>query len=295
MLNNSSKAKSHFIDKKSAFSLMEISIVVIIIGIIISGITQSSLMVKSSRLQTARSLTQNSPVIDMDNLVVWYETSLENSFIKNEGQDGSSISVWYDNNPQALVKNNAIQATPGSQPKYIANVFNGAIPAIRLDGVDDFLLFNIDDIIGSAYSIFVVEQRRSIGLNLFIGGTSANAGGNLLLGYWNDALIYFSHYEQAISLATSNYTTPKTIIHSFLFSQSLGKQYWLNGGGTPDSYNASFTNSIYQLPGLSIGRAFTSYFNGDIAEVIVFNRALKNSERQLIETYLGKKYNITIS
>ena len=33
-----------------------------------------------------------------------------------------------------------------------------------------------------------------------------------------------------------------------------------------------------------------SYFSGDIAEVLVYNRALTNVERQAVEVYLAKKY-----
>jgi hypothetical protein len=36
-------------------------------------------------------------------------------------------------------------------------------------------------------------------------------------------------------------------------------------------------------------------YNGEMAEIILFNRALKNEERQSIEDYLSRKYSIKIS
>lgn len=48
--------------KKSAFSLIELSIVILIVGILIAGVTQSSRMVGKSRIKTAKTLTQSSPV-----------------------------------------------------------------------------------------------------------------------------------------------------------------------------------------------------------------------------------------
>ena len=47
--------------------------------------------------------------------------------------------------------------------------------------------------------------------------------------------------------------------------------------------------------GAALGRYVSSYFNGDIGEVIIFTRALRNDERMAIENYLSKKYDIKIS
>jgi hypothetical protein len=36
-------------------------------------------------------------------------------------------------------------------------------------------------------------------------------------------------------------------------------------------------------------------YEGNIAEIIIFNRALTTEERRSIESYLGKKYNLTLN
>jgi hypothetical protein len=41
--------------------------------------------------------------------------------------------------------------------------------------------------------------------------------------------------------------------------------------------------------------AVSGGFGGNIAELIIFNRALKNEERQAVEDYLGKKWQIKIA
>lgn len=46
-----------------AFSLVELSIVVLVIGILIAGITQATSMVRKYQLQTAKNITINSPVV----------------------------------------------------------------------------------------------------------------------------------------------------------------------------------------------------------------------------------------
>ncbi len=42
------------------------------------------------------------------------------------------------------------------------------------------------------------------------------------------------------------------------------------------------------------GQNCQNYYNGQISEIIIFNRLLKNSEREAVEKYLSQKYNIPI-
>jgi len=48
--------------KNTGFSLIELSIVILIIGILVSGVTQSSRLIRQIRIQSARNLTVNSPI-----------------------------------------------------------------------------------------------------------------------------------------------------------------------------------------------------------------------------------------
>jgi prepilin-type N-terminal cleavage/methylation domain-containing protein len=126
--------------KNSAFSLIEISIVILVIGILIAGITQSSRLVKESGLMSARSLTQSSPVSGIKDLMSWHETSLKTSFDSNAQIDGSTISTWYDNGKQSTTQNNAIQiGVDDLKPLFKEYIFDGAIPAVRFDGSNDYL------------------------------------------------------------------------------------------------------------------------------------------------------------
>ena len=48
--------------------------------------------------------------------------------------------------------------------------------------------------------------------------------------------------------------------------------------------------------GPRIANCFTiNYYKGDIAEIIMFNRALSEKDRQSVESYLSKKWSIRIS
>ena len=55
-----------------AFSLFEMSIVIIIVSLTIAGITLSTRLIGKSTLAKAQLLTKNSPVKDIENLLFWF-------------------------------------------------------------------------------------------------------------------------------------------------------------------------------------------------------------------------------
>ena len=301
--------KKHSQTPSSAFSLIEISIVILIIGILVAGVTQSSKLIKYSRLNSARSLTQSSPVAGISDLMLWYETSLESSFLDAEQTDGSTISTWYDNSPQSTVKNNASldngdggTACAGN-PKFYESVFNGGIPAIRFDGVNDCLRFSGADLVGTNYTIFVVEQRRGSPGRFFFGGTTTGTtNANFHFGYALQTYVRLGHYNVNLDYTSiPSYSSPTPRIHTGRLQAGSSRDYWLNGGTTADATNstASYTSVLVSNAGSALGRnvgpSSTMYFNGDLAEIIIYTRALKTEERQAVEDYLSKKYAITIS
>lgn len=281
---------------RTAFSLVEISVVLAIITAIVVGVIKSQAMFLKARLSTAQTITQNSSVKDIADLAIWYETTLESSFLFSEQVDGGAISVWQDNSSNAASKNNATQASTSSKPKFYEKVFNDSLPAIRFDGVNDFLTFDASPIIGSSYTIFVVEQRRaSTSQMMFLGGDSAAANGNLELGYRSDTAITQAHSSGVFNdFTVAAYSSPTPRIHTFWFNVAAGQKYWINGGSAADDASSGFNSALTSYSGSAIGRYLTHYFNGDIAEIIIFTRALQTNERQVVETYLSQKYNLTI-
>ena len=79
--------KYKFMKKKQAFSLIELSIVILIIGILVAGVTQSSRLVNQFRINSLRQLVVNSPVNSIKDLSLWLETTQTESFIESEAVD----------------------------------------------------------------------------------------------------------------------------------------------------------------------------------------------------------------
>ncbi len=114
-----------------AFSLIELSIVILVIGVLIAGVMEGKSLVQKSSLNSARALTKSSPVSGIKDLLLWYETSLAESFTYSQATDGATITTWYDVNPQSTSKINATNYN--GTTKFKENIF-GAIPAVYFSG-----------------------------------------------------------------------------------------------------------------------------------------------------------------
>ena len=123
------------------FSLIELSIVILIIGILVAGVTQSSRLINQMRLVSTRSITQGSGITSIQGLVAWWDCCDEKTFLENEASNNSLISTWNDLNPTSTSKINLNQNIATSQPTYISSSINN-LPSLRFDGSDRFITNN---------------------------------------------------------------------------------------------------------------------------------------------------------
>ncbi len=286
---------------RTAFSLIELSIVILIIGIIIAGVTQSSILVKKFRLSTARTLTNSAPMASMNDVIMWVEATSEESFIDIEEENGNTLSIWYDINPTKNTKNNPAQSDATYKPIYKENCIN-SLPCVNFS---DAKYFDFDgtQIVGTGYSIFIVERRLSgASGNYFIGSEGNDYNSALILGYGDNNTLTFAQYANDFSYGSiASYSTPIARIHAFISKKGVSKKYYLNGaektltvGGGADQTVALVAN-----PNAHIGRALIwssggSSYTGDIAEIIIFANSVSHQERTDIESYLSKKWGVKL-
>jgi hypothetical protein len=272
--------------------------VILVISAIVVGVSSTKLMIKKARLANAQSLTQDSIVKTLSNdLVAWYETSMESSFIKSEiKKDAGSISKWKDNNINAVKKNDATMTTATNQPKLYQNAFYDSIPGLRFDGADDYLNFDLSKIVNSNYVVFIVEKRNDLLANYIIAGNNFVNNNAIHLGYNGSSPqnIRFSHFGSGndADFSASPFKANDPAIHTFNFNASFGKRYSKNGTIIGTFAQTSPLNSNNSV---TIGKFGSGYYNGDLAEIIIFKRSLKTEEIKAIENYLGSKYGISVS
>ncbi len=231
---------------KRAFSLIELSIVILIIGILVAGVTQSSRLVSEMRLSSAKRLTQSSPISSMKGLLLWLETASDNSFDNNAG-DGDQITNWYDLNPLSNTKYTLNQSTASSRPTYVKSG-TGGIPSLKFNTskfqIDNFPFNN------PSYSIFVVFNSgvvSSSGMDILSFSSASNHGILIEIQPPSGAYLGLNRRLRALhrspvgsSTENDNYTNASNIIEDnkdYIFS------YIRNYNATPTSTTTSTSAS----------------------------------------------------
>jgi prepilin-type N-terminal cleavage/methylation domain-containing protein len=295
-----------------AFSLIELSIVILIVGILIAGVTSASRLVNKMSLTSIQNQTRSSPVASIKDLVVWYETSLDESFIDSERSEGSKISSWNDINPQSSYKIPSFQTNDTYKPLYKENTMNG-LATLYFDGWDDHLFSNGVGMMRNGLSIFWVAKRNGIvnrengtGMSGSLTGMSDTGSedayniGSSQFFFENNQGFYqtigaFSggYYTAQVNQASPYVGTP--FIASVFFNGATCKLYMNNTLGTPYNVNVQFNINRLFLGSRYIRGSPMLFFWGNYAELIIFNRGLNDEERNAIMSYLSKKYAIKIS
>ncbi|HEY3416936.1 MAG TPA: hypothetical protein VGM23_08650, partial [Armatimonadota bacterium] len=215
-------------------------------------------------------------------------------------RDGAPVAAWPDS---SAGNHPALQTNAERQPKWIANGLNGK-PVVRFDG--DYL----DTISGAAlppaHTIFAVVNDNSATDNgpfLWFEndnntpgnlsddpagpafGTSVNGGRLRLRNYpgFQDRDLPFAKGTPAV------YT---------LLAETSGVTGYANGRSLKFNLQNGWTGAFAN--GATTGRfrigmhggTFEQFFGGDIAELIVYSRALSTGERRQVESYLAGKYGI---
>lgn len=287
---------------KLAFSLIEISVVIIVIGILVATISQSKKLIAQIKINTARSNTLSSPVFSTAGLIGWWESTLDKSFSEEEQQDLLSVSQWFDLNSPSPVKFNFSQTNTNLRPIYILQGTN-SLPILEFNG-NNYLETSYHSILNPLnFTIFLVAKNNNFGssnqstilcnntnnrgfaINSYLNGSSPNY--QILIGTGN-------------SLATHNLSISSTFnkidVLTITFNSSNLNAY-LN------SVNALSVNSNFAIninTKLTIGanncnESNTNHFRGQIAEIIFFDRNIKSSERLAIEKYLIRKWGVLVN
>lgn len=290
-------------NKKSAFSLIEISIVILIIGILVAGITQSSRLISSSRVTTAQTLTQSSPISANAGLMLWLETSSDDSFLASETSNGDSVTIWNDINTQSVSKLFAL--TSLGTVTYVTNSEIGGIPSLYFSGTAAMTLSsdsasvvaNPIQTMGSAtgannFTFFAVYKEDSDAAHsVFYNGTTGTNGWGLLNA--GSSVKTIQTGATAHVAGTGLYSTNATISSATFDGETL-KLYTNGAADTLTSESATVAAATAAMYIGSEDGSATGAFAGHISEIVIFDNALKDNDREAIEQYLGKKYGITV-
>jgi hypothetical protein len=199
------------------------------------------------------------------------------------------------------------QGTLSARPVFIPTSMNGR-PALRFDGTDDLLS-------GDATARTLLNSLS--GVTIFVVGKTTFASGSARWIYWSIAAstsprltLFRSSATETFAFRVRNsdttttvntpslaYTTAPAVIE---FSQSISGStgtIFQNGVAGP-SGTSGYTAAAYPADAsqvCQIGNQAASWLNGDVSEILVYQRTLTNDERASVRRYLGRRYGITVS
>lgn len=278
------------IPKKTAFSIVELSIVVVIVSILVGTIVAANKISDNAKLATAQSLTKSSPVNDIDGLSLWLETTMPQSIAEAEADDGKTVTTWFDLSVNKIDFSGSVTYKTNSLGGLPSLSFNGSQNLTRTNiGISNFVQANQGTIFlvqryisGAGSTIFLEVPGNRINVHAlhsgnlhFDFGTCCGANARTTTTPLN-----FANKDRVISLVKSPSKSTITI-DGFT-------------AATNSSATGTLTNATLSTFYVGVN-ASPGYFIGNIGEVIIFNRGLSDKERKDVEQYLGKKWGITLS
>ena len=291
---------AQFAQKKQAFSLVEVAMVIIITGILLAAVMQATDMIRSFRIMGARAQTKSSPVNGIAGIVAWYDATSDRSFNKKEAVDGIKVSYWNDINSQSAVGSVASQESNTSRPTYTfdPSVANG-LPVLRFDGND---FFNLPD--GTVpdsnydYTFFFVMCVPTTGESFGVlgSGDSDTENGSNMISYRAGGFAENNWQKNSLLTQVISVAATKMQVFTFFYDSTTGRKIFVNGTfkGEDKATNRRGLPTRNTIGKVMISNIPDMYFKGDIGEIILFGRALSKEERQMVEKYLAKKWAITL-
>lgn len=220
--------------------------------------------------------------------------------------DGDPVSSWSDASGNA---NDASQGIANLQPIFVASSPLNNQPSIQLDGNNDVLSVADAAILDgtSAITYFAVVRPSDLGQVEGILSKRISAGNNSNYSYawffwtgnrlFNDIHTNNNRYNSGGNTFADN--TNYLLSFDFDGARAAALRSRMFSGG---NLIAQSTENSTALPNsnreLLIGQLNgnnSSYFTGDIAEIIHYNYALNDVERIIVQNYLSAKYDIALA
>lgn len=292
-----------------AFSLVEISIVILIVGILISGVSFGLDLYNNFKATNAKNLTLKSRLNRMNDLLMWYETTQESSYLATP-QDGQLITGLKNLSPFSFNQNNAL-SYQNAGPTFIKSGIN-ALPSLNFirsqtasNSNSCLEIPNIADNNTETYTYFFVYSPNDDTSNywsMLEKFQSNNQYPYFLRSAWGGVYkIYSAIYRDATNGVNSgihsSVVKSKNTLHMVTVRRLARSNIamWINGG----NYLAQFYDGSIDTRSnakIYIGcREGINNMNADFGEFIFFDRAISETERIDIEKYLSKKWGISYS
>ena len=296
MTLNIFKTIQRFRKNRKGFSLIEISVVILIIGVLIAGISQASDMIDDAALKGARTASKGSRVGRIKDLVLWLDAVSDGASLtaaSKQAVDGDAVTQLKDLNPRSSAK---LTLTSAGTSIFNSNKVSG-LPGLNLSGGNFFKLTDRFDNSTIDYTIYLVYQPVVLPASgtqvIFEKRSSEGAAFPYRLEIDSNGFYKFSDSAGVAAFGAKKASTGK--VNIIRLSRSSTASLSIVVDDVPNTAVAGSTSAINSdelIIGAKNAANPTNHANGRLGELIIFERDLASSEEADIETYLFKKWKI---
>jgi hypothetical protein len=229
------------------------------------------------------------------NLKLWLkaDTEVENAS-SDPAEDGDDVSTWYD---LSGYDNDAISV---ASPDYQTSQHNG-FPSVHFTSASSEYM-NISNP-GSlpqgntARSYFIVAEGSTAGSNqnLIAHGTNSSGERFNISNDDDEVSVAVNGHRYGTSLVSSSSLRIVTVLLPEGATTSNQLEILENGGSLTESTLAGSNktiNTTSTFARIGSNQDISTFYEGDISEVIVYDKELNDAELIIVHNYLSAKYNI---
>lgn len=203
--------------------------------------------------------------------------------------EGAPVSSWKSDTGTGI----ASQSDPSSMPRLFSAGPEG-LPIVRFDGIKSALP---TDVVGPG----------GTGLTTFLVAKAPTEGAYQSAIRYQDASGYVLYpwalFGPPAKAGVSNDGGVDAGLFTGLTAKewNIGEMAWGSGGTFSTWRNGQLigqraaNTSVLPSASLTLGSASNEMFSGDMAEVLIYNRVLSDTERQTVEAYLSNKYGLRVA
>ncbi|HXH18851.1 MAG TPA: PKD domain-containing protein [Chitinophagales bacterium] len=196
-----------------------------------------------------------------------------------------AVSDWLDNSP---TDNNASQFNSLRRPLYVPGVpeLAGA-PVLKFDGLDDYVQFNMINTIRTVFWVVKEDANATPFYRHLLGSTSAQP--DFHRGCCDDGYPGTRKYIYDNEYATSAVITSTTRVNGNVVN-ALQTDVPANYAIISTQTQSNSKGDCFSCDRPAQLTSDQRYWDGDLAELIIFCEPLSDSLVNLVETYLHDKY-----
>ena len=244
------------------------------------------------------SLNKSYPTTDLpikSGLLLWLDASDDTTFSYSSG---TQVSQWRDKSGNNFHAN---QSTTAQQP--LRNTTNNSRKSVFFNASTrlDFMTISSGISLPNDASIFIVYKpsAQSYQYAVLIDNYHGQGGakGFVIQRVSTNSQFYYANGDGSgfVDTSASPWTYTDNIIQllSLNKASSTGTPYI---SGTAQTSRTVYANTSQNTTGLAIGywgHGGGRYYNGDMCEILIFNRSLTSTEMKQVHTYLGQKWGIS--